>query len=249
MEALEKAGAAEVHRLHQVPLDTLVSNRHEQWWLWANLADQPRFGWSHIKWSPDELLADAERHFRLSDDRVVSIAEAFSGSEDWNRFDSNSTWTEVSEDEPGIRIRQQFKLRGDELSLIASSPTRTLAQWTEKASANFVAGALLGHLIPRLSATPMVLETDAFIGQELAAPLCPVAVIVRPQPGGTTRAATRPLRVVTVEINGTGELSRWHIAPDGRVESVDFAGDIQRQESSQREIKLEFAGDPAMLQP
>jgi hypothetical protein len=52
---------------------------------------------------------------------------------------------------------------------------------------------------------------------------------------------------MTVEVSGTGELSRFYFKSDGMLDSVDYAEDVQQIASEEAMIKLQFQGDARMM--
>jgi hypothetical protein len=103
-------------------------------------------------------------------------------------------------------------------------------------------------LVGDLTRQPMILRTDSFTGHEGAAPLEPMTLIVTHAAEPTTRSALdgTPLRCVTVQVNGSGELSRWYFREDGRLERTEFASGLRRVPSDFKTVQFTFSDDEGM---
>jgi hypothetical protein len=51
---------------------------------------------------------------------------------------------------------------------------------------------------------------------------------------------------VTVEVSGTGQLSRFYFKPDGSLDSIDYPDGLQQAISSETVVKFQFRGDGRM---
>jgi hypothetical protein len=113
----------------------------------------------------------------------------------------------------------------------------------------FVPGGWLSLLIGELTRQPMILRTESFVGHEGAAPPEPLTLIVMHNAEATTRSAVdgTPLRCVTVQVNGSGEVSRWFFREDGRTERIEFAAGLRRLPSDPKTVKFTFEDDQGML--
>ena len=92
-------------------------------------------------------------------------------------------------------------------------------------------------LVGDLTRQPMILRTDSFTGHEGSGPLEPMTLIVtHAATDPTTRSALdgTPLRRVTVQVNGSGELSRWYFREDGRLQRTEFAAGLRRCRATRR---------------
>jgi hypothetical protein len=70
-----------------------------------------------------------------------------------------------------------------------------------------------------------------------------------PPPGATAiKADAGPLRVLTAEVNGSGEISRWCYRADGTLDHIDAAGGLRVLRSDELEIGALFKDEP-MLKP
>jgi hypothetical protein len=247
LDDLARAGAAEITRLREIPLDGLLQHRDADWRIWVNTSSSPYMGWSHMQWIPKQIAATFERRLRWQDRPVYRVTDKWSASSDWNRIHSEST-LQTMESPPTVSIHQSVEVLGDSISM-ETTGTRTRTSWKKPAPPNFIAGSILPHLLGKLSPTPMLLRTDQLPAYEAMAPDCPMLLIVRDATDAApAKTTTQPARTITLEINGTGELSRWHLSPEGKVLSINFADTIQAHPSNQDEIKLHLASEPDLLQ-
>jgi hypothetical protein len=247
---LTRAGADEAARLRELPLDQLLKDREDTWYLWLNQSSEPHLGYTHIEWTPNQIAAEVENRWRMASGSMLQVLDTWNASSDWNRYRSDATRILTPDGGPAQVQRQRVELRGDTLTLSAVSAGKAIEQWKRMASKSYLPASIVEQLIGKLSPTPMTLRSESFPGYDAMGISSPLMLIVRPAKdrGPSTRAATQALRCVTVEVNGTGEISRWYLQADGTVDSVDFPDGIQRLESNERSIRFEFAQDPAMLQ-
>lgn len=116
------------------------------------------------------------------------------------------------------------------------------------APANFVPAGWLTAIMCKLSPQPMILQTESIPTPECIPIMLPLKLIVMPVP--TTKLADdgrTPLRCITVEASGTGELSRYYLRPDGSIDSIDFPNDLQQIRSDEATVKFEFGSEPRMV--
>ena len=112
----------------------------------------------------------------------------------------------------------------------------------------FVPGPALPVALGRIAndanlSGPVVLRTDWPAGWERAPAVWnAMSLFVRPVTGQTPGA----LRAVDVEINGSGEISRWYFHSDGTFDHADLPGGVDVRPGDPNQIKGEFAHDPRM---
>jgi hypothetical protein len=56
----------------------------------------------------------------------------------------------------------------------------------------------------------------------------------------------QPLDCVTVQVNGSGVLSRWYIRDDDTIARIEFADGVQCTPSDKKAIEFSFAKDGQM---
>jgi hypothetical protein len=240
---LIRAGRAEVTRLRELPLEQLLAQREDDWFLWVNQADSPQLGWSHIEWRPGQIAAETETRRRLGGGRSVRAGDTWTASSDWNRFRYDLARIETSREETARRIIGRIDVKGDSISLTATANDKTLEQWKRLAPVHYVPGALLVQLIGKLSPTPMIVRTDSFLGYEGIAPDGLFMVIIRaPAQPSTSKSGV----AVTTEVNGSGEILSWRFGENG-LEKIDLPDGVTRIESKEDDVKRQFARDPEML--
>jgi hypothetical protein len=84
----------------------------------------------------------------------------------------------------------------------------------------------------------MILRTDALLGGEAIAAPGPLALLIDfPKPASTGPASRR---VVSVQVNGTGEIMLWHVTENGVVDRIDLPGGAQHILTDETTVKNEF---------
>jgi hypothetical protein len=126
----------------------------------------------------------------------------------------------------------------------------------DPAPPQFVPGALLPLLLPQLARDPMVLTSDTFPGREGIGPPQPLTLIIRPgddaspattaTTAGVGAGAGGSLRCVTVQVNGTGALSRWYFRKTGELARVDWGDGLQQLASDESAVKNTFPKGDAL---
>ena len=113
---------------------------------------------------------------------------------------------------------------------------------------NYIPGGWLASLVGQLSDKPMILTTDVFVSDQGLG--IPSAIRLIVTPGGPTQYLDKnqkPLRCVSIENNGQGEISRWYFNSDGSLESVDYPENLRLTRTDASGIKFDFVRDPRML--
>jgi hypothetical protein len=244
---LEDAGTAEASRLRKEDWNKLLTDRDMQWWLWTDRSERPHIGWANVDLKPKELAATTELRMRCAGGRILRVTEQ------WDRkggtLQSETTRTLLSPDgnDDIDSVRQTMTLRGDALNVSAQSRTASLAQYRMSVPSQYVPGAVLTLLIGKLPPGPMLLVTDSFPGcQAIAAPR-PIGVIIRPiEHSNRTADDGKTLRCVSVQVNGSGSVSHWHIDDDGSVVGIELPGAVQCNPTTEREIGYNFEKDGHM---
>ncbi|MEA2733772.1 MAG: hypothetical protein QOE14_223 [Humisphaera sp.] len=244
---LQDVGAVEAARLRREGYEKLLADRDVEWWLWTS--QDAHVGWSSLDFPVTGLVGKQESRVRLSNGaRVNRLTHDFSYHDKGPQY--KSTITQIVNDgdsESRLRTMQTTTLENGQLSL-SFKPTATAAsvqQWKVPAPPQFVPGALLPLVLGQLSREPMVLLTDTFPTRDgVGAPQL-LAVIIRPGENSTRVAEgdDKPMRCVTVQVNGTGTTSRWYFRKTGELESVDWPGGVQQVASDQNVVRNNFPKD------
>ena len=76
----------------------------------------------------------------------------------------------------------------------------------------------------------MIVRSESFLGYEEHASRDLLTVIIEPEadPARTSEGAAAKRRCVTVQVNGSGQLSRWYFQADGTLENIDLADGLRR---------------------
>jgi hypothetical protein len=116
----------------------------------------------------------------------------------------------------------------------------------------FVAGPTLPAALGRIAidpdlSGPVVLRTDGPAGWERSPAVWnALSVFVQKVKSPATSQPSDAPRAVDVEVNGSGETSRWYFHPDGTFDHAEMAGGVVVQPGDANQIKSTFAGDPRM---
>jgi hypothetical protein len=113
----------------------------------------------------------------------------------------------------------------------------------------YMPGGWLGLLVGKLSPTvPMILQADSFVGLsgKGVAVAQPMRLIFTPGGPPKSTEGGEALRCVTVEVSGTGLLSRFYFKADGSLDSIDYSDGLQQAVSNEADVKFQFRGDARM---
>jgi hypothetical protein len=145
-------------------------------------------------------------------------------------------------DAAGVHSVQKTTLEGGSLSMSFKdgSAAATTVWNPQPPPPQFVPGGLIPLLLGQLARDPMILLTDSFPGREGIGPPQPLTLIIRPGEN------TASLRCVTVQVNGTGVISRWYFRKTGELESVEWAGGLKQIASDESSVKNNFPKESGM---
>jgi hypothetical protein len=235
---LLKAGAADVARLKEIGLPSLLAGvPTDQWRVWT-FAGRP-LGWTHLAFDPAAAPmphGSAETRFVTGNGGAVTIQYAFETSADLARHNDQTVRREVAPGrEPFDRGHAQSSLLGNrfQLSLTVDPLTGKSARFTRPAPPAFVPGPWLPLLAAKLPADhEFVVRTSRLPGLEPIEPTSYLNVRVRP----TTRPSTFDL-----DVSGTGQVIT--VSPT----AVDVSTTNLGRTATPAQVKKIFATDPAML--
>jgi hypothetical protein len=251
---LQSTGASELERLSHIGLGDLLGSggMAEQWWLISDTGNNTRIGWMHekagktVKWS-------AEREWRMRQEKeILSINETWYGGPGLNGYDYQMKASAADDDansgndKMNLYAQQHTTLQNGSLQTQANFHETELHSPGNPPPAGFVPGGWLSNLIGKLSDKPMVLRSESFV--DFASPIVqPMKLVVTP--GGPAKSIDNgktPLRCVSVEVSGTGEIGRWYFRPDGTLDSVDFPEGLEIVRADAGMVKTDFAADARM---
>jgi hypothetical protein len=274
--SLEDLGASEAARLRRTGFDKLLPDRDLSWWLWterdayigwSNLDFRPPAKPGASAPGPD-LIGKHQHHLRLpgaGDDRIAHLTHDFTYRDAAANYTSTITREQIHGDQRA-KFTQQTALANNRLSMSFQPPDAAAATqiWNDDpAPPQFVPGALLPLVLGQLARDPMVLVTDTFPGRDGIGPAQPLTLIIRPgdPPASATRAAVTTsttsttaaaaaaaaaLRCVTVQVNGTGSVSRWYFRHTGELERVDWGAGLQQLASDESAVRNTFPKGDAL---
>jgi hypothetical protein len=248
-DALLSAGAEEVSRMRGIGLEKFAGEaREDQWWIWTDQSPEPHLGWTHVEWEFKGFSCRREMRLRRSEHRIVHVTEAWHCDDGMNEYRADVTRLEGAtspQDRPAETIAQHTQLSNGKIS-ISISRGRTMFQ---PAPPQYVPGGILPVLIGKLSDKPMILRSESFPGFDaLAAPTL-LTLVIRPASDvpRTAEGETKPMRCVSVQVNGSGQLSRWYYRENGDLECVAFPDGVQLLRSDSSSIQFTFHQDSLMM--
>ena len=242
---LEDLGASEAARLRRAGYEKLLPDRDIAWWRW--LEGDAYVGWSNLDFpvarpggSAPGLAAKGQHHLRLPNG-VDHVTHDFTYRDGVERYTSTVIREQIQRHARGT-FTQKTTLADGKLAMTVQPPDGPAVQrWNDLAPPpQFVPGGLLPLVLPRLARDPMILVTDTFPGREGLGPPQPLTLIIRPGDGATTTRAGDALQCVTVEVNGTGVVSRWYFRKTGELERVDWGAGLQQLASDESAVKNTF---------
>src|SRR5262249_7101392 len=126
-------------------------------------------------------------------------------------------------------------------------------QWKSTAPPQFVPGALLPLLLEKLAADgkSMLIRTDSFPGFETVGAPEPLTLRIEPGPAvpgqsDGEKTEKTPMRSLTIEVNGRGQISRWFFRADGEIDRVELPLGVEGAPSNEERLKFVFGKDGQM---
>lgn len=213
---------------------TPMSNSGDAWWLWSR-GPVPQ-GFTHI--APKSV-------FRYTVRRNWN-GTATAVTQQWGTSGDSGPWASM--------VRSDAEANVDDPLVFLFGETTTVSDWVTtilrgdrggRESPNsvrfsppaFVLSRYLPDLLSHVGKTPTALWSDRFVGVDAELFPSPLLLLAR-----RVNDSGR-LQCIEVQVNGTGELSRWYFASDGSLDHADFAGDLHLRPCSEGEIESTFAGD------
>lgn len=234
-------GADEVARLRTVGLETLAGDsREDQWWLWYDQSNEPHLGWTNFKWQTKDWACKTEAHVQRPEHRAVYLEQDFMCTNSFTEY------RHAISRKLGLGPQSQLTESQQFMELIDGK----LKTWTRQrfgqlmgsqdAPPEYVPGGLLPILIGKLSDAPMIVRSEWFIGSEALPTQTLLTLTIRPSLEIPRMVGGKPMRCMSVEVNGSGELSRWYFRENGELECVDFVGGVQLLASDFNSIRNAF---------
>jgi len=263
---LLKAGATELGRVAKDEHVSIPTPGSSEWWIWRHAASDWNYGWSRTTYSDSRAASGVyeSRHKARED-----LQRATQITVNWETDFLNHTYQrglERREMQAGREAQEAFmqSLRfepGRFTSTVSSAMGAKPVQWDGAIPQQFIQGTFLPLLLGKISGPAMIIRTDWFADVEELPMLDPFTLILHPSGGGdgtTTRSAmatSKPvgataveLHEMTIEVNGSGRMSRWYFKPDGSIAYIEFAGGFRREPADEHRIHEVFDQD-AQLRP
>jgi hypothetical protein len=244
-----ETGAQFVGQVRQHGLQNFLGEtRPETWWLYCRETPDHPIGWLHEEPAASIWRQSNETRFSFPDRGTATIRYQWEGSPKLADYDA-SIQRKIADSDGNEQshLRIAAKLAGGKLSLSASgTDVDNKARLTPPAT--FLPGGWASLLIGKLPEKPMILESESFIGYEGAATGSLMRLIITPTSdvAHSGQADAKPLRCVNVEVNGSGEISRWYFKADGTLDSIDYADGFRRVRSDLLTIRNSFTAASMM---
>jgi hypothetical protein len=254
--AMLAAGAAVVQKLEAEPTP-LIAMPDGTWWQWSRPDESgamSMIGWSRFDRRQRFLL---ETRRLLWTDDVGRWITQWAFSRDSRTLVGFSTTLQTagapdaSMNRPPVFrsiVSQVATMTETQLSLI----NERMQIRTVDRPAQFVHGPILTAVFGRIAINPdiketLVLRTDWPAGWERAPSAWDaLSVFVRPVTAPSASPPADALRGVDVEVNGSGETSRWYFHPDGSFDHAELTGGVIIRPGDADQIRSAFAHDPRM---
>ncbi len=252
-DALLASGREQARKLRQTGLARLLGDEvDEQWWLLYNENQQHYQGWSHVEF-PSGGRKSFKRETRwLSWDQTVDRTQQL-----WSGNDQLSEYASVTNiSQAGRQLDDQFVARGRRSLLLRDGKLSiTPPNHPRIAPEEYIPGGWLALVLGQVGDEPMIIRTDSMIGYESGEGDDLLALLVQPCPApagpatSTQPATTKPTRCLSVQVNGSGQISRWFFDADGQLRQIDFAGGFRRIRCPQQDVQNGFAADGRLAPP
>ena len=168
-------------------------------------------------------------------------------------YESDVTRNDTQGADATRSIRQVTTLGDGQLTIVLSTPSRSIGQWKSPAPAAFIPGALLPLVLEQFLSVkqPVLVRSESFPGLEAIGAPQPLTILLRPVKNQARKAEGEdmPMRCLEVEVIGSGMVSQWYFRKSGVVECVDLPAGVQRTGSDSNAIRFAFDQDARMSPP
>ncbi|HTL27676.1 MAG TPA: hypothetical protein VL282_00580, partial [Tepidisphaeraceae bacterium] len=244
LEARLANGAKAVAQIHEHGLSNFLGEtRDERWWLYCYDSPDHPIGWLHEEPTASTWRQNNDARFGFPDRGNASVIFHWEGMPNLTSYESTlqrKTFSSDAEERSNLRV--SAKLNRGKLDLSAAGTEIDTVKTSIDPSANFLPGGWAGLLIGKLPDKPMIVECESFSGYEGAATQALLRLVITPSSdvARSGLADAKPLRCINVEVNGSGEVSRWFFRADGSLDSIDYADGFRRIRSDLSTIRSEF---------
>jgi hypothetical protein len=246
--ALLDAGHQQIVQIQSAGLDKLIpaNEREEQWWRWVDTFAGHPFGWSHFRFEQPAKLEALRETRKRADRRLIFISQEWASSPDLKTHNAEVIEKVTTSADSGMAesFRQVLHIAHGRMDISVSSNGQPAPMAQAPLPGEFIPGAWIPHLLGKFGTVPMMIRTESMFGSEVdfATAFQTVAITPVAPPDGSDAGT----RVFTLEVNGTGKLSRWTIRPNGQLDRIDFADGIYCESADIKAIRLTFNGDQRM---
>jgi hypothetical protein len=250
-QLLERGARAVAQWARRSP-EQLLATREDQWWLWHRSGPAPYMGWMNLQWLSAAGGAEAaaspwravwEMRWRETDGTVVRMRQTVEGRnetyssqmEQWRSDDGAASLIPIE--------RESTRVHDGALSWRSASRRVDAA-----APPQFLGGGWLPLLLPKVADQTMVLKSESLLFQRSQG--TPLDIIVRPAPAkpadSSGEAPAGGRTVMIVQVNGSGDRSRWSFGADGELQSIDCARGLRMLAAGAQDLRLDFHDDARM---
>jgi len=246
------AGAAEQRRAATSERHAPIVPGSPDYWLWRHVPSDWNYGWSRITYTdPAASRGFYESRWKGKEDleHVTQITINWQSNFAAHTYQRSLDRRDLQPGSPPAEIFTQSLIINSSgyTSTIASAFAAKAAQWSKPLPEQFVPGTQLPLVLSQLSGPPLIWRTDVFPDCEGLPMRDPFTLIIHPSPETTTQPASNSaLRGITIEVNGSGRISRWYFNPDGSIGYIDFAGGLRRERTDAARIHELFDQDPEL---
>ncbi len=220
---LWKAGTDQAARWAESGIAKLLPPAETRLFAWMEAGVERPVGWTSESPSAGNAW-QRTMEYRPSSGVRGRVVHRFSGDENLRDYRSLMVTANAA---PGAPLQQSVsheitvadgqineKLLVEGVAIKSSTPAPTA----------YVPGGWIPLLMPHLAdSPPMLLRTDSFLQYEDLSGSDLLTLIIRCEDSPQADSD----RAVTVRVNGSGRISRWHVTSDGRAGTIDMADQTQ----------------------
>lgn len=234
----------------------------ERWWGWTR--NDNSIGWGRWANAANEPAGSRSLALENWDNTVTRVEEQWAVAGPL-RATTRTHWTDLDEagsslvefllqmrELPPDAVQQQPPPEGGKkravMKIDLTAENVQGSSGVHPVPLGFVPSALLpealgklSDLLPRRADRPMILRTDRFPGEETAVTTGSLTLLVTQvgvAPAEASPDTAPAARCVTVQVNGSGQMSRWYFATDGTLERAEFADGVKMKPAEVQDLLM-----------
>jgi hypothetical protein len=241
------SGATEAKRIAETGLTKLLpESNDDQWWLLCIQSSDHPMGWRKL--TPGRSTWNLQQRIQFEHEMQETTLK-WKGAMDLKSYSASQKFdvTDLREEAPEDRAPRGVSVAfGNGKVDLTPLPAKNPISFS--APADYVPGAWLGLILPKLADHPMIVRTDSSAEYAHVRNTDLLTVIIRPEPDvkRTADDGATPLKCVSMEFSGSGEKMRFFFRPDGTLDSEDSQQAIHLIHSEERDIAVSFSRNDAM---